>query len=131
MRYFLEVVCRWENTFDEHLHNDTKIPPKLLYKAKGYNIFEDSKENVFPVNYSSSFEISDASKKFINQIKENTDQKILWQRQKIKVIPIASVHYQYENKIKTFWCYDHDLKVYASKLPTIYPNIPIDSCSLM
>lgn len=85
--------------------------------------------NLPSINYPADRDITMASKKFINLNRENCEhgnEKSIWQKHTITIIPTASIHYQYKNKIKTFYVYGRELKIYAPNFPTDMP-----SCSIM
>lgn len=119
IRFYLELTIQWKNHVEDFVFNESTLPSNLVKDVPGTTTFEETNLRVWPINHFFIPEINQASENLINRhTSAFPSERILQQRQTIRMIPILEVKYTWKNVVSDFFIYGLDKKVYAPKYPS-------------
>lgn len=130
VKFFVQLIVKWDNHDDDHVSDvPAGFKKKYIKEAEGRMAVQDENVRVFPISSFPDRAIADASKALIDRhAKDFPMERILKQRQWVKVVPIATVHYDYKDDNGVFFVFgtDSDRGVYFKD----YPNRCCYCCSI-
>uniref|UniRef100_A0A0B6Z1P1 Protein SSUH2 homolog n=1 Tax=Arion vulgaris TaxID=1028688 RepID=A0A0B6Z1P1_9EUPU len=118
LRWFILLTIKWTNHLDDHIVERSALPDILIRDVRGQTAFEEISPRVWPVNHFPEQEINSASNTLVSQHgSQFTSERILMQRQRVRVVPVTEVFYHYKDKNSTFFVYGDEHKVHAPDYP--------------
>ncbi|GFT67578.1 protein SSUH2 [Nephila pilipes] len=117
LKGFVELTVTWTNHVDDYV-SETSFPKELILKVQGQVAYEEVNPRVFPINHVYDAALCNASKDFVHRHTTGfPNERILKQRQLLRVIPIGSVKYQWKDRMDEFFVYGYEHKVYFKDYP--------------
>ncbi|XP_075218578.1 protein SSUH2 homolog isoform X2 [Lycorma delicatula] len=116
---FIQLTITWKTNVSEKIIKKICIPEKFIQMSKGKEIFLEEGERVSPLeDLPDEEEICVSSANFIEKHSIlYSDQKFLAQRQRVSVVPIADITYEWKGKEGQFFVYGIDNKIHAPDYP--------------
>ncbi|RWS29580.1 hypothetical protein B4U80_04765 [Leptotrombidium deliense] len=106
------------NHVDDYVSDETGLSEDLIKNATGSVAFDERYPQVYPLNNFPDERISRASKGLIQKHHTSfTMERILEQRHKVMLIPVAVVYYKWEQKDGCFYVYGLEHKVCFDDYP--------------
>ena len=89
-------------------------------------MFNQTNKTVKPIDYANDEEITEGSEKLIEFHKTNylKHEKLIMQRHHLRMIPISTINYTYNETSDKYFIYGTEMRVYC-------PNFPRSTCTLM
>jgi hypothetical protein len=117
LRWFILLTIQWTNHLDDHIVERTATLGALIRNVSGQLAFEETYPKVFPVNHFPE-EINVASNNLVSQHSSKFGfERILMQRQRVRIVPVTEVSYTYKDKNSSFHVYGNENKVFAPDYP--------------
>ncbi|XP_076333653.1 protein SSUH2 homolog isoform X2 [Tachypleus tridentatus] len=118
IKCYIRLTVAWMNHTDEHVVEHSAVPDEKIKSGSGQVVFEEEDEKLWPINHFPNTAINMASVQLIQQhATAFPAEKVLRQRQRVRIIPVTTVHYQWKNHNNTFCVFGFEKKVYAPKYP--------------
>lgn len=118
LKGFVELVVTWCNHTDDYISEVSCMPKELIREVSGQNAFEEENPRVFPIVQGAEEGVCKASSNLINKHGSSfNNERILKQRQTLRIIPIAQAKYEWNGKTDTFCVYGYEHKVYFKDYP--------------
>ena len=120
LRYYIQLHVKWENHGDDFVSDATGLKVERIKRVQGFFAIDEVQPRAFPLEGFPDRSIADASKMMLEKHgKEFPFEKILKQRQAVKVVPIAVVYYKHKDNEGNFYVYGHesDRQVYFEDYP--------------
>lgn len=118
LRFYLELTIQWKNHVEDYIFSENSLPPNLIKDVSGTTAFEETHLRVWPINHFMIPQINQASYNLINKHGSAfPTERILQQKQTIRIVPVLEVEYNWNNKKSDFFVYGLEKKVHAPKYP--------------
>jgi len=122
LKWFIQLTVVWTNHLDDYILERTAMPDEKIRTASGETAFEEEQLWVFPVNHCPEPSVNRASADLIAKHRTQfSNERILFQRHRIRVVPVTEVSALWKEKAFTFFVYGLDRQVYT-------PNYPQSCC---
>lgn len=128
MKWFIQLTVQWTNQIEHHVSDESDMPNELVKGVSGDIGFKEENVRVFPITHCPEPMINKASADLIakHSIAFPND-KILFQRQTVKLVPVTETQAQYKNTEFRFFVYGLEKKVYTEN----YPQTKCCGCSIL
>ncbi|XP_077870109.1 protein SSUH2 homolog [Saccoglossus kowalevskii] len=129
LKCFIRLTIEWNVHHDdyvdhvEHVVERTSLPDELIRTVSGETVFKQELPRVWPINHFPHENINEASKNLVQRHLNDfqaTQKSLLnnfFQRQKIRVIPVASIYSNWNNNSFSYFVYGFEHKVHAPDYP--------------
>ena len=120
LRYFNRLHVQWQNHTEDFVSDATELKASRIKSVQGIFAIDEVQSRAFPLEGFPDQRIANASRSILDKHgKEFPLEKILKQRQAVKVIPIAVVYYEYKDTEGHFYVYGNetDRQVYFENYP--------------
>ncbi|KAG1671925.1 Protein SSUH2 [Nymphon striatum] len=118
LKCFLSMTVTWSVHLDDHVVERTALPDKLIKTVSGQVALEEEQPRVWPVNHFPDSSINEASSDLVTKhINKYSAERILMQRQQIRIIPVIQAFYKWNNKKGEFYVFGFEKNVYAPDYP--------------
>jgi len=130
LRYYIQLHVLWESHGEEFVSDATGLKEERIKRVEGTMIIDETQPRVFSLEGFPDRSVTDASRDILERhSKDFPFERIIKQRQAVKVVPIAVVYYRYQNDEGNFYVFgsETDRQVYFEK----YPQRCCCLCSIM
>ncbi|XP_022254618.1 protein SSUH2 homolog isoform X2 [Limulus polyphemus] len=118
IKCFIRLIVTWTNHIDEHVVEHSAVPDEKIKSGSGQVVFEEEDEKLWPVNHFPDTTINMASFQLVQKhATAFSAERILRQRHRVRIIPVATVHYQWKNHSNTYSVFGFEKKIHAPKYP--------------
>ncbi|XP_062522491.1 protein SSUH2 homolog [Corticium candelabrum] len=119
VKWYIRLTIKWENHKSDHVVERTSLPGHLIAGAQGQLAFRDEQFRVAPVNNFPEPAVNQASQQLVGQHTGNyfNSERVLKQRHQVRIVPVATAHYQWKNSLSQFWVFGFENRVYAPDYP--------------
>ena len=120
LRYFIELIVKFEVHDDDVVTDSAGLKKKYVTKVDGKIAVKDEGFRVVPFYNFPDQKIAEASKDLVEKHASKWPmERILKQKHFVKVVPIATVHWEYKNDNGIFYVYgdESDRRVYFNDYP--------------
>ncbi|GAB6033646.1 Protein ssuh2 [Chamberlinius hualienensis] len=118
LKCFIKLTVTWRNNVEDHIVERTNLPEELIKGVSGQVAFEEQLPRVWPINHFPDNTINMASSQLVQKHATSyQNQKILMQRQQVRIIPVTEINYQWKSHVGRFYVYGYENKVYAPDYP--------------
>ncbi|KAG1671927.1 Protein SSUH2 [Nymphon striatum] len=118
LKCFLSMTVTWSVHLDDHVVERTALPDRLIKTVSGQVALEEEQPRVWPVNHFPDSSINKASSDLVTKHVNNYPaERILMQRQQIRIIPVIQAFYKWNNKEGEFYVFGFEQNVYAPDYP--------------
>lgn len=120
LRYFIQLHVKWENHGNDFVSDATGLKAERIKRVQGFFAIDEVQPRAFPLEGFPDKSIADASKTILDKHgKDFPFERILKQRQAVKVVPIAVVYYKHKDSEGHFYVYgnESDRQVYFEDYP--------------
>ncbi|PNF35665.1 SSUH2-like protein [Cryptotermes secundus] len=115
---YIRLTVTWKVNTSEHIVEDMALPEKLVRFVSGQVAYEEEGPQVIPLQGFPDEAINMASAQLVqDHLRKYQDQRILAQRQQVRVVPITSVRYEWKGYDGEFWLCGYENKVHAPDYP--------------
>ncbi|XP_069807988.1 protein SSUH2 homolog [Dendropsophus ebraccatus] len=116
---FLQMKIKWKNHFDKFVSNrNSEFPSEKVDKVSGKTIFSDEDTLVRPVTAFSDPSINESFRNILKEhAKLSKHYKILRQHQKIELVPLSKVYYEWKGEHGAYYVYGVENKAYCDSYP--------------
>ncbi|XP_054710383.1 protein SSUH2 homolog [Uloborus diversus] len=118
LKGYVELIVTWTNHIDDYISETSSMPKELVREVTGKIAYEEENPRVWPLMNAPDQAVVNASSEYIN--KHNSafpNERILKQRQVIRLIPIGQVRYVWKEKGGEFYVYGYEKKVHFADYP--------------
>lgn len=129
IRCYISLTITWKANTSEHIvEKSSSLPEDLIRQVSGQVVYEEEGERITPLTRFADPTISLASTQLVlNHNRQWPDQRILAQRQQVRMVPVTEVHYTWKRRTGKFYLYGYEHKVYAPD----YPQTCCWGCSIL
>lgn len=121
LKCYVKLTATWKNHKDDFIVEHSNMPDELIRDVTGDIAFEEQYPRVWPVNHFQP-NINEASNQLIQKHSQAFQlERILQQRHRVRIIPVAEVKYSWKDKNGEFYVYGFENKVY-------FPDYPQSCC---
>ncbi|KAK3584315.1 hypothetical protein CHS0354_027440 [Potamilus streckersoni] len=118
LKCFIKLTITWTNHLVDHIVERTSMPDHLIRNVSGQLAFEEQNLRVWPVNHFPDSEINSASQRLVSQQAiAYPNEKILMQRHRVRIVPVAQVLYKWKDHNSSFFVFGFEHKVHAPDYP--------------
>ncbi|XP_071035006.1 protein SSUH2 homolog [Parasteatoda tepidariorum] len=118
LKGYVELIVTWANHVDNYISEVKCMPKELILEVSGQNAYEEENPRVFPIVQGAEQAVCNASSDLIRKHGNAfTNERILKQRQSLRIIPVADVNFQWKSKTDRFCVYGFEHKVYFQEYP--------------
>ncbi|KAF8764545.1 Protein SSUH2 like protein [Argiope bruennichi] len=118
LKAFVELTVSWANHVDDYISETSSMPKELVKQVTGQVAYEEENPRVFPIMHAPDVAVRNASNELVTKHGSAfTNERILKQRQCLRIIPIGHVKYEYNDKVDEFFVYGYEHKVYFKSYP--------------
>jgi len=119
LKHFIELKVTFHTHDDDYVYETTDLPDKLILKAKGTNMFEETADRIGPILNYYITEINDNSAKLVEKHATKWPMERIWkQRHQLDSVPVYEMRYDIQGDDEgRFWVYGEDKKAYSSDYP--------------
>ncbi|GFX87755.1 protein SSUH2 homolog [Trichonephila clavipes] len=117
LKAFVELTVTWINHAENYI-SETSFPKELILNVQGQVAYQEENPRVFPINHVNDGALCHASNQYVQKHKTGfPNERILKQRQILRVIPIGCVKYEWKDKLDECFVYGYEHKVYFKDYP--------------
>jgi len=137
-KHFLELKVDFYNHVDDYVYGTTDLPDKLILKARGRSIFEETADRIGPIINFEVNEVNENSSLLVQSHATKWPQERMWkQNHTLDSVPVFEVEYKIDDKTGRFLVYGEGA-LYRRVFSKDYPaqcccclNVPdcADNCS--
>ncbi|XP_032795927.2 protein SSUH2 homolog isoform X5 [Daphnia magna] len=129
IRCYISLTITWKANTSEHIvAKCSSLPEDLIRQVSGQVVYEEEGPRIPPLNHFADPTINLASTQLVlNHNRQWPDQRILAQRQQVRMVPVTEVHYTWKRRTGKFYLYGYEHKVYAPD----YPQTCCWGCSIL
>ncbi|XP_067120458.1 protein SSUH2 homolog [Centruroides vittatus] len=121
LKCYVKLTATWKNHVDDFIVEQTSLPDQLIRDVTGHVAFEEQQLRVWPINHFQP-SINDASNQLVQKHNQAFQmERILQQRHKVRIVPVAEVKYNWKDRSGQFFVYGFENKVY-------FPDYPQSCC---
>lgn len=103
---------------DDHVVEHSFVPDDQIKFVSGQLVFEEQNSRIWPINHFPDMTVNMASVQLVQKhAAAFKSEKILMQRQRVRVIPVSTVYYEWRSHVGTFSVFGHEKKAYAPDYP--------------
>ncbi|CAD5118072.1 DgyrCDS6811 [Dimorphilus gyrociliatus] len=118
LKWFILLTVSFLNNASDYVHRINSIPIELVKGANGKEIFKYSSNMAWPISHSTIKEINVLSSQLIDKHRQTyKSQKILFEKQTIKAVPVSEIDYRFKGESKRFWVYGTQGEVHCPDYP--------------
>ncbi|RWS13904.1 protein SSUH2-like protein [Dinothrombium tinctorium] len=118
LRCFIELNVHWTNHVDQFVSDETGLSESLIQSASGAVVVDERYPRVYPLLQFYDMRIQNASKELVEKHATSfPNERILEQRQRVIMIPVAVVHYKHRESSGFFFVYGTEHKVCFDDYP--------------
>ncbi|XP_057376319.1 protein SSUH2 homolog isoform X3 [Daphnia carinata] len=128
IRCYISLTITWKANTSEHIVAKSSLPEDLIRQVSGQVVYEEEGPRITPLHHFTDPTISLASTQLVlNHNRQWPDQRILAQRQQVRMVPVTEVHYTWKRRTGKFYLYGYEHKVHAPD----YPQTCCWGCSIL
>ncbi|ELU17182.1 hypothetical protein CAPTEDRAFT_73168, partial [Capitella teleta] len=118
LKCFIQLTVTWINHVEDYVEEKTALPNELIKSVTGKTVLEEQYPLVWPVTNFPDPAINQASNTIVQKHRTAfASERILHQRQKVRLVPVTEVSSQYKSTDFKFFVYGDESKVYAPEYP--------------
>ncbi|KAG8181721.1 hypothetical protein JTE90_028260 [Oedothorax gibbosus] len=118
LKGFVELTVTWINHADDFISETSRMPKELVLQVTGQVAYEEENPRVYAIAHATEQSIRNASSDLVNKHGSAfMNERILKQRQCLRVIPIGQVKYEWKGKTDELFVYGYEHKVYYKEYP--------------
>ncbi|KAG1671921.1 Protein SSUH2 [Nymphon striatum] len=118
IKCYIKLTIKWENHCDDELIEYLQIPEDLFRKATSLIAFEEELPKLWPLNHFPDTRVNEKSIEITNKhLSQFTNCRILRQRQRVKIIPVARITFKWKNHNGCFYVCGNEKLVHAPDYP--------------
>ncbi|GIY31578.1 protein SSUH2 [Caerostris darwini] len=119
MKSYIRLLVIWDNHVDDYIvEKGTALRAHRIRCVSGINVCEEEGVTLLPLTHFPNSTVTMASVQLIKyHAKQYKDEKVLKQRHRVSIIPIASVRYQWKKHEGLFYVYGNERCVYVPDYP--------------
>ncbi|XP_054707415.1 protein SSUH2 homolog [Uloborus diversus] len=119
IKCFIRLTVTWTNHMDDHVvEKVAALNDDRIKSVTGEVICEEQQPVLWPLTHFPDTTVSMASAQLIQQHATSfTSEKVLQQRHRVTIVPVAAVNYKWKNHNGLFHVYGYEQKVYAPDYP--------------
>ncbi|XP_002740315.1 protein SSUH2 homolog [Saccoglossus kowalevskii] len=118
LKCFIRLTIEWIVHHDDHVVERTSLPDELIRTVSGETVFKQELPRVWPINHFPDVNINEASKNLVQRhLTGFQAERIIMQRHKVRVIPVANIHCHWNNNSFSYFVYGFEHKVHAPDYP--------------
>uniref|UniRef100_A0A1B6D3I1 Protein SSUH2 homolog n=1 Tax=Clastoptera arizonana TaxID=38151 RepID=A0A1B6D3I1_9HEMI len=116
--YYIRLIITWKTNKSEFIKKSVTLPEELVKSVSGEEVFSEVGIEVLPIVEFPDATIITASTQLLQEhCAKYSNQKILMQRQHVRIVPITSIKYEWRRKTGQFFVCGKENKVYAPDYP--------------
>lgn len=119
IKCFIRLTVTWTNHMDDHVvEKVAALKADRIRSVTGEVVCEEEDCVIWPLTHFPDTTVSMASAQLIQQHASSfTSEKILKQRHRVSIVPVAAVSYKWKNHEGLFHVYGYEQKVFAPDYP--------------
>lgn len=119
VKKFVQLTVEWVNHVDHFVHQEKlALPEELVRSAQGQIAFKEENPWVYPISQCPQPTINKASLDLLTKHKNQyKNERLLLQRQTVKIVPVTEVQCQWEGKTFTEYVYGTENQAYCADYP--------------
>ncbi|ESN98634.1 hypothetical protein HELRODRAFT_66965, partial [Helobdella robusta] len=119
VKSYIQLTVEWFNHVSHFVHQtQSSLPEQLVQSAPGQIVFKEENPWVYPIQQCPEPTINKASLDLLTKHKDQfKNERLLLQRQTVKIVPITEVQCQWEGKEFTEYVYGTDNQAYCPDYP--------------
>jgi len=98
VRIFVQLKVKFDTHFDDFVSNKTSLEDQDIKQVHGVSVLDEVVSKVFPLNGFPENDVTEGSRRIIEKHNTIPFQRMIKQKQKVKVVPTALVKYDYKDK---------------------------------
>ncbi|KAM9443986.1 protein SSUH2 homolog [Clarias gariepinus] len=117
---YIKLTVEWKNNTDDFVvEQSSGLDKSKLSEVNGKTVFKDTNLMVYPLSRFPERNLAEASERIVNEHYKKFSQtgRIMQQQQRIELIPINKVTYQWQGKDYVYFVYGNEQKVKAIDYP--------------
>uniref|UniRef100_A0A1W7R9I4 Protein SSUH2 homolog n=1 Tax=Hadrurus spadix TaxID=141984 RepID=A0A1W7R9I4_9SCOR len=118
LKCYIKLITTWTNHKDDFVHQEAPLPLELIRNIPGQVAFQEQKSRVWTIDNFPQRNVNQVSNDFVS--KHSTafpSERILQQRQEVRIVPIARVKYTWKDNFGEFFVYGFGNKIYFPEYP--------------
>ncbi|XP_064472971.1 protein SSUH2 homolog isoform X1 [Ornithodoros turicata] len=128
IKCYIKLTVIWSNRVDDHVVEHSFVPDDQIKFVSGQLVFEEQNARIWPINHFPDTTVNMASVQLVQKhASAFKSEKIVMQRQRVRVIPVSTVHYEWKSTTGNFSVFGYERKVYAPD----YPQTCCCGCSIL
>ncbi|CAI8044249.1 Protein SSUH2 homolog, partial [Geodia barretti] len=118
LKVYLKLTVSWKTHRDEEVVERTDLPDELIKNASGVIAVQDQQLRVYAVTGFPDDDVNRASSRLVQKHASAwPNERILMQRQQVRVVPVAEAACSWKSKTFSYFVYGEDHLVYAPAYP--------------
>ncbi|XP_050027455.1 protein SSUH2 homolog isoform X1 [Dermacentor andersoni] len=118
IKCYIKLTVVWSTKTDDHVVEHSFVPDDQIKFVSGQLVFEEQNSRIWPINHFPDMTVNMASVQLVQKhAAAFKSEKILMQRQRVRVIPVSTVYYEWRSHVGTFSVFGHEKKAYAPDYP--------------
>ncbi|XP_065348432.1 protein SSUH2 homolog isoform X1 [Cloeon dipterum] len=115
---FIQLTISWKVNSAEHIVERLSLPEDLVKSVSGQVAFEEEAQQVLPIGHFPDETINMASTQIVHaHAQAFSDQKLIRQKQVVRIIPVTEINYRWKNKNNVFYVFGFENRAYAPDYP--------------
>ncbi|XP_064399317.1 protein SSUH2 homolog [Halichondria panicea] len=128
LKWYIKLTVTWKTHKADHIVERTALPDHLIRAAEGKVAFQDQQPRVYHVYNFPDQAVNNASKQLVDShATAFANEKILMQRQWIRIVPVSEARCDYKGKSFNYFVYGYNTLVHAPE----YPQQMCCGCSIV